>query len=502
MNNRWVQFPLVLALLPFACPQAGSAASPGNCGLRIVDCGLSDKRSPIPQSAIRIPQSTSAPGLIVVRVGESKVLRFQWLAKVAIGNPAIAGVNIWSDDRVLINGRAPGRTNLIVRDRSGEWNCQVAVEGDDRPPTPNMEALAAAVRRDLDAAVGVRAIGDTLFLDGEVRSADAKQRAAAIAAAHYGKVQNLLVVREVPAAPDHPRQTAAELVTALNGIFAGGPVTARALDEYTAILEGNVTGEAAERARQVGKELAKGVAVVDYFQNASPRMRQVLVRTRVMDVNTQRARQVGLDWGSITLSGGTVSITQPFRFGQQFAGGVLKQLSPIGAEVHALVEQNAARILSEPNLLVMEGNSGKTLIGGEIPIPIAQGSGGGTSVTVEYKPFGISLGVDVLSIRDDGITLRVRPEVSDLDFSQAVTANGFKIPALRTRRAESVVRIRPGESLAIGGLLQHTESKTTSAIPLLSKIPVLGALFKSRSFQKGESELVILVTPEVMEEKR
>jgi len=283
-------------------------------------------------------------------------------------------------------------------------------------------------------------------------------------------------------------------------------------DGQTVVLEGNVTGEQADQARKVAQAMSRGVVVVDNFGAVNNTLRQVLVRARVVDIDKVKSRQLGIDWGPVSLipgAGGTLQRVvgdQPFLFGESPAGpfnfnqgGPLKRFDPIGFKLRALEQQNAARVLSEPNLLVMEGHKGGIHIGGEIPIPVAQqaGTGSGTSITVEYKPFGIRLDVEALSITDDSVTLRISPEVSALDYTNAVTVNGFNLPALRTRRADSVVRIKNGQTLAIGGLLQNDINQQVKAIPLLSKIPVLGEFFKDRRFQKGESELVILVTPEL-----
>jgi pilus assembly protein CpaC len=232
----------------------------------------------------------------------------------------------------------------------------------------------------------------------------------------------------------------------------------------------------------------------------------------VVDIDRIKTKELGIDWGPVSLlagPGGTLQRIvgeQPFMFGEAGAGpfpldegGPLRRFDPLGFKLRALQRQNAARVLSEPNLLVMEGSKGGILIGGEIPIPVAQqsGSGAGTSITVEYKPFGIRLDVEVLNITEDGVNLRVSPEVSALDYTNSVTVNGFNLPALRTRRADTVVFIRRGQTLAIGGLLANDVNKQVKSIPLLSKIPILGELFKDRRFQRGESELVILVTPEI-----
>ncbi|MCL6630624.1 MAG: type II and III secretion system protein family protein, partial [Armatimonadetes bacterium] len=173
---------------------------------------------------------------------------------------------------------------------------------------------------------------------------------------------------------------------------------------------------------------------------------------------------------------------------------------PIGARIRALQQQNKARILSEPNLLVLDGREANILVGGEIPVPVVQSAGVGSaaSVTVEYKEFGVRLRILPTLTGDDRLQLKVMPEVSTLDFANAVEFSGFRIPALRTRRAETIVNVRDGQSLIIGGLIQNETSKLVKQIPVLGDLPIIGELFKSRSFVNNETELVIIITPQIV----
>lgn len=446
-------------------------------------------------------------GACTVKVGESQVLGFRWVSKVAVGNPTVADVVALSVNQVLVNGKTTGETNLFVWDKEGQHEYKVAVvQG-----IHDMDEIARLVSRDLGRDdIKVRAINDTLFLLGQVKSPAEQQQAEAVAAAYTKNVKNFIQLAQA-GAPEGPRP--ADVAKTLNQVFAGGNVHARALDDgQTVVLEGTPRGDQAEHARKIAQALSKGITLVDYFQAPAAGGRQVLVRSRVVDIDRVKSRELGIDWGPVFLEQGAGGVLrrvvgeQPFQFGEARLGplkldqgGPLSRLDPIGFKLRALEQQNAARVLSEPNLLVMEGQKGGILIGGEIPIPVAQqsGTGAGTSITVEYKPFGIRLDVEVVAITDDGVNLRISPEVSALDYTNSVTVNGFNLPALRTRRADTMVHIRHGQTLAIGGLLQNDINQQTKAIPLLSKIPILGELFKNRRFQRGESELVILVTPEL-----
>jgi pilus assembly protein CpaC len=498
--------PAVKAAHCAACP--GGAATGFRPATPTGSSALQTKASP--DSQIQTLESAPRPAWKAARklkVGESQVLEFQWVYKIAVGNKDVADVVALSDNQVLVNGKATGETNLFVWDKGGQHEYRVAVI----QATQDLEEVARRVAQELGRQdIQVRAIGDTLFLFGRVASQPEQQQAEAVAAAHTKNVKNFIQLVQ-DGEPERP--AAVEVASALGQIFGDGAIRARALDDgTTVVLEGSVNGEKADQARRVAQAMAKGVTVIDYFQPAAAGQRQVLVRSRVVDIDRVKTKELGIDWGPVLLDagpGGTLRRIvgeQPFLFGEAQTGpigldqgGPLRRFDPIGFKLRALQQQNAARVLSEPNLLVMEGSKGGILIGGEIPIPVAQqsGAGVGTSITVEYKPFGIRLDVEVMNITDEGVNLRVSPEVSALDYTNSVRVNGFNLPALRTRRADTTVFIRRGQTLAIGGLLANDINRQVKAIPLLSKVPILGELFKDRRFQRGESELVILVTPEV-----
>jgi pilus assembly protein CpaC len=167
--------------------------------------------------------------------------------------------------------------------------------------------------------------------------------------------------------------------------------------------------------------------------------------------------------------------------------------------IDALAQDNLAHILAEPNLTVMSGQPASFLVGGEFPIPVAQQQG---SITVEFKKFGVSLAFVPTVFSDGRINIHVSPEVSQISDQGAVqlTAgnSSIKIPAITVRRAETTVELGSGQSFAIAGLLQDTSNQGVSGLPFLKEIPILGALFRSSSYQRNETELVILVTPVIV----
>jgi pilus assembly protein CpaC len=163
--------------------------------------------------------------------------------------------------------------------------------------------------------------------------------------------------------------------------------------------------------------------------------------------------------------------------------------------VDALKEDGLVKILAEPTLIALSGQTAHFLAGGEFPVPVPQGLG---TVAIEYKPFGVGLSFTPTVLSEDKISIKVAPEVSELDFTIALSIAGFTVPGISTRKAATVVELADGQSFAIAGLLKETVRDSISKVPLLGDIPVLGALFRSRAFQKNESELVIIVTPHIV----
>jgi pilus assembly protein CpaC len=164
------------------------------------------------------------------------------------------------------------------------------------------------------------------------------------------------------------------------------------------------------------------------------------------------------------------------------------------AMLKLLRTEGAFRELAEPNLIAMNGQQASFLAGGEFPVPVLQTGNGSNGVTIVWKEYGIRLNFKPTIIDEDHIRLELEPEVSTIDFSNGIRFNGFVVPALRTRRAKTGVELRDGQAFALAGLLDNNETKTLSRIPIISDIPVIGALFKSKSFEKKETELMFFVT--------
>src|SRR6185503_15452770 len=169
----------------------------------------------------------------------------------------------------------------------------------------------------------------------------------------------------------------------------------------------------------------------------------------------------------------------------------------LGAVVKALQTKGLFQSLAEPNLVAESGKEASFLAGGEIPVPVAQGSGANLAISVQYKEFGVRLNFTPL-VTGNRVHLKVRPEVSTLDFANAVQLQGFRIPALSTRRTETELELMDGQTFAIAGLINNTMNSTLQKIPGIGDIPILGLLFKSKSAQKNLTELVVMITPHIL----
>jgi len=171
----------------------------------------------------------------------------------------------------------------------------------------------------------------------------------------------------------------------------------------------------------------------------------------------------------------------------------------LGAAIRDLQQRNVLQILAEPDLLAANGESARFLAGGELPYPVISGVAGQSTVTVQFKPFGVKLEFTANIESDNTIRLKVFPEVSSLDFTNAVTISGFVLPAIATRHAETVVELRDGQSFGIAGLLDQRTTAQFSKVPGIGDLPIIGQLFRSRSVNKTNSELVVIVTPTIVD---
>jgi pilus assembly protein CpaC len=205
-------------------------------------------------------------------------------------------------------------------------------------------------------------------------------------------------------------------------------------------------------------------------------------------------------FGAPALSGTLSSSTTGFVLGDLLNVFAFRPDINLAATIKALEQKNLLQILAEPNVLTESGKEGYFLAGGEFPVPIVQPGGAGSVpvITVQWRQFGVLLNFAPTLGADGLIHLKVRPEVSALDFANGVTVSGFNIPAISTRRVESEMELQDGQSFAIAGLVDNRVQKIFNKIPGIGDIPVLGKLFQSRNLNKSTSELLVVVTPRIV----
>lgn len=390
---------------------------------------------PLAAPAIAQDYGLHAGGLEVPINKSQVVTSDRAIGRAMVGSAEIADVLPISDRSIYVLGKAPGTTSLTLYDRN---NQVIAVM--DVTVGPDVDGIRGELAALMPGEeVDARLSAGSVILSGFVSDAGAASRASRIAEAFAGdKVVNLLSV--------------------------GG--------SQQVMLEVRF----AEVNRNIGSQFgARGVGISD-------------------------SGKFGFAIGpgaSATNDGlGVSAIDSAF--------GIIGTLFNIGdvnieAYLDTLEGKGLAKTLAEPTLVALSGEPASFLAGGEFPIPVAGGAGGNAdAITVAFKTFGVSLAFTPTVLGNNVINLIVEPEVSSLDPSASVTINDISVPGLQTRRASTTLELRDGESFAIAGLLREDMSTTVSQMPLLGSIPILGSLFRSSEYQKGQTELLIVVTPRLV----
>ena len=379
-------------------------------------------------------------GEVQVPVNKSQVIRSDRpYSKALIGNPDIADVLPLTDQSLYVLGKKTGTTSLTLYDRS---NSLIAVV--DVVVGPDVTSLRRQLSELMPADdVGARMSNDSIVLEGIVSSAPAADRAVQLAETYApGKVVNLLAIgsaQQVMLEVRFSEIKRSALKDLGVGLFVNG-------DRLTGAIGG-------------GAGLSG---------NGPPTL------------------------GAITDSFGI--LTRPFTL----LG------ADIEATLNALERKGLITTLAEPTLVALSGETASFLAGGEFPVPVVQGGGGGgdeevgQNLTVEWKPFGVSLAFTPTVLADGVINMIVAPEVSSIDPTASIVINNLRIPGLQTRRAKTVVELRDGESFMMAGLIRQDFQDTVRQFPILGSIPIIGALFRSTTFQREETELVIIVTPRLV----
>lgn len=372
------------------------------------------------------------PVAVNVLVGQSRVINFDKpVGRFSVSNPEIAEAVLVTPDQVLVNGKGFGQVNFIAWEQSGG----------------NYLVFDVYVRANLS------------LIDSQIRALFPK---------------------------DDIRLSQANGSVVLSGSVAD----LKTANQIQSVVE------------------AAGFKAVNMLASPVKNASQVQLQVRVAEVSRNRMRELGSSFTSVNggtsayaSGGGPASLTNSALpgLGTSFIGSAVNLFlfnSGIGtaAYIRALQTQGALRALAEPNLIAMDGEQASFLAGGEFPIPMVQGGSEKSTISVVFKEYGVRLNFKPTIIDEDHIKLELEPEVSTIDFANGVKFDGFLIPALRTRRAKTSVELRDGQSFALAGLLDNNESRSLSKVPVLGDIPILGALFKSKSFQKNETELMFIVT--------
>jgi pilus assembly protein CpaC len=332
----------------------------------------------------------------------------------------------------------------------------------------------------------------------------------------YDKMNRVIAVMDISVGPD-----VEALRVQLGEMFPGQTIDAR-LTNGKLMLNGVVKDAGvASRVAQLASAYA-GDNVINMLAVASPQ--QVMLEVRFAEVNRNVGEKLGVSGFGASrdgdfngaIGGGASSVFDPATGNSlrldplldQF--GIFSALFKIGdvdieAFLNVLEEQGLSKTLAEPTLVALSGEKASFLAGGEFPIPVVQGGGGaggpggvGQAITIEFKSFGVSLGFTPTVLGDNVINLIVEPEVSSLDPASSVTINGLTVPGLQTRRASTTLELRDGESFVLAGLLRTEFQTNVQQLPILGSIPIIGSLFRSSRFQKGETELMIVVTPRLV----
>ena len=423
------------SLAPFAAAQQSTAVN-NNIPAQAQTPGA----TPVVQvPAVAQGQEANEPQTLHLLVGRSLVIFSPTrIKRVSLADPEIAEAVVVSPTQVLVNGRKPGGVSLLLWDEADQSQAfEVSVDIDVLSLSQKIHEVFPAENVHIDTSK------DSVILTGKISSAAVADKILEVVKGATPKVTSMM---EVPV-----------LVTPqilLQVRFA--EVDRTAIDQFGINF--------------LSTPGAKNVGVVGTQQFAPP--------------------QLTSGSGGVGSTLGLSDLLNIFLYRPDIN---------LAVTIKALQEQNLLQILAEPNLLTESGKDASFLAGGEFPYPVPQISGGGYStITIQFKEYGVRLGFTPTCSADGMIHLKVKPEVSSLDFTNAISIQGYVIPALSTRRVESEMDLQDGQSFAIAGLLDNTVTNQFSKIPWIGDVPVLGKLFQSHSYNKTKSELLVVVTPRIV----
>ncbi len=384
-----------------------------------------------------IAANTDAPNTIDLFVGRSTILNLNSpVARLSLTVPDVADALVTAPQQVLIHGKAPGTISLFVWDKGGAIRTyEVTVRRDLSVLSNQLKQLFPGEK------ITVSGSGKDVVLSGRVSTPYVVEKAAEVAIAYAEKKENVV-----------------NLLKMQEGVLSNQVM---------------LRVRFAEVSRSALQELGASYFANGYKQDWFSR------------VGTEQYPGPTFDEGTLKFS----DFLNLFVFNSK---------EGLGAAIKALSNKGLFQSLAEPNLIAIDGKEASFLAGGEYPYPVSTPSANGVAITILFKEFGVRLNFTPTILGDDMVRLKVKPEVSALDFSNAITLQGFRVPALSTRRTETEVELQNGQTFAIAGLLNNTLTNTMSKIPGIGDIPILGLLFRSRAHQKNQTELVVMITPYIV----
>lgn len=398
--------------------------------------------------------SAQAPtGELHLLVGRSLVLTSPTpLTRVSVADPSVADALVVTPNQVLVNGKKVGTVSLVLWDQNGQsQSFDVYVDLD-------ITGIAQKVHEAFpNEAITIGTTKDVVTVSGHVSSQEVADRIMKIVQGETPKVVSLM---QVPPPPTPP-----EILLAVK--FA--EVDRAALAQYGINL-------LAPGTRSSGPGSTVGTLGTQQF--GPPQLNSLTVTP--------------------STSGGSPAVAADFALSDLLNLFVFRPDLDLAATIRALSQRNVLQILASPNLLTQAGKEASFLAGGEFPYPVVQSGATNNAITIQFRQFGVRL-TFLPTIDPDGrIHLKVTPEVSSLDFANALTISGFTIPALSTRRVQTEMDLQDGQSFAIAGLVDDRVTRVASKIPGLGDIPVLGRFFRSNSLNKTKTELLVMVTPRIV----
>jgi pilus assembly protein CpaC len=401
-------------------------------------------------SVATAPAAVATPK-VVVTAGRSTIVSTTFdVTRIAITNPTIADAVVVRPREILVDGKSPGTISLIVWGIADRTNYDVVVE----QPVSSLEQQLHQLFPGEEIQVTTNA--DAIVLSGRASNTQTMLRIGEMVRAALPKA-NVLNMLQVPGGSDAQQVMLQVRVAEVNR---------RALTELGVSFFTGPTGA----GDWIGRGTTGQFPSVEYKD---------LERSELKGADGERL-SVALK-GKMEFS----DFLNIFLFNTNWNAGSL---------VRALKATGHFQSLAEPNLIAYNGREASFLAGGEFPVPIVNAVG---QVSIQFKEFGVRLNFTP-TIAGDLIRLKVRPEVSELDFNNGITLDGFRIPALQTRRAETEVELRDGQSFAVAGLIDNTAQTDRAAIPILSQIPIIGHLFKSKAERQDRTELLVLITPRLV----